>query len=68
MANDPAQVVILARIPKARDLETHVREVDVDGTLVLELRDFIPSLSEYGRGYWFTREGAPALVDALEKV
>jgi hypothetical protein len=26
--------------------------VEIDNVRVLEFRDFIPSLSEYGRGYW----------------
>jgi hypothetical protein len=27
--------------------------VEVEGVRVIELRDYIPSLDEYGRGYWF---------------
>lgn len=44
---------VLARIKKSSDLETHVRLVRVEGAEVLEFRDYIPSLDEYGRGYWF---------------
>jgi len=53
MAKNPAAVRVVQTIPKATDLECHVRIVDVEGVRVIELRDFIPSLEEYGRGYWF---------------
>lgn len=48
---------ILAEFRKAADLDTHVRVVEVDGIKVLEFRDYIPSLGEYGRGYWFPADG-----------
>ncbi len=48
----PATQRILVSTRKAKDLEAHVRTVDVDGVRVVEIRDFIPSLGEYGRGYW----------------
>lgn len=40
-------------VRKAGDLETHVRTIEIDGSRYVELRDYIPSLEEYGRGYWF---------------
>lgn len=46
----------LGVIRKAKDLDIHVRAVEVDGVRVLELRDWIPSLEEYGRGYWVPLE------------
>lgn len=49
---------VLSTIRKTADLETHVRLVEVDGVSVLELRDYIPSLKEYGRGYWIPADGA----------
>lgn len=47
-----ADPVTLAVLPKSADLETHVRLVRIGDRRILELVDFIPSLSEYGRGYW----------------
>lgn len=49
---------LLAEFRKAPDLDTHVRVIEVDGLKVLEFRDYIPSLGEYGRGYWFPADGA----------
>lgn len=57
-------------ILKANDLVTHVRTVNVDGVQVVELRDYIPSLGDYGRGYWIPREpeALSAVIDALVKI
>jgi len=49
-----ADPVTLAVLPKSADLETHIRLVHVGDRRILELVDFVPSLSEYGRGYWIT--------------
>lgn len=54
---------VVAKLPKAPDLEIHVRKVDVDGIQVVEVRDYILSLKEYGRGYWVPAN--PATIDAL---
>lgn len=56
MAKKPAKVAVLQTIPKATDLECHLRIVEVEGVRVVELRDYIPSLKEYGRGYWVPLE------------
>ena len=52
MTKSPASIRVLQTIPKAPDLECHLRVIEVEGIKVLELRDFIPSLGSYGRGYW----------------
>lgn len=44
----------LAVLPKSADLETHVRLVSLADRRILELVDFVPSLGEFGRGYWIT--------------
>ena len=67
----PKQVstsVVLARIPKAQDLEVHVRRLNIDGVEVIELRDYIVSLKEYGRGYWVPANAAAVseLIKALQ--
>lgn len=54
----------LGKFEKAPDLETHIRTVDVDGVRVIELRDYIVSLKEYGRGYWVPLN--PEVLEALE--
>lgn len=52
MSDSPSAETVLATVRKASDLESRVRFVQVDGFKVVEIRDFIPSLGEYGRGYW----------------
>jgi hypothetical protein len=41
---------VLARVHKADDLEVHTCRARVDGVTVLDIRDYIPSTGEYGRG------------------
>ena len=45
---------MLAIVPKAQDVETHVRLVEIDGITSVALSDYIPSLKEYGRSYWMS--------------
>lgn len=52
MTTNPATTRVVATMLKAPDLECHVRIVEVDGVRVVEFRDYIPSLQDYGRGYW----------------
>lgn len=61
---------VFVEIEKAPDLLTHVRTVNVDGVEVVELRDFIPSLGDYGRGYWIPKdvEKIHEIIDALEEI
>lgn len=46
------------KVQKAADLETHLRIVDIDGTKYVEVRDYIISSKEYGRGYWLPLDKA----------
>ena len=64
MAGKPSKETLLTRMVKAQDLETHVRIVKVENVAVVEIRDYIPSLAEYGRGYWISMEDA----DSIRKV
>jgi hypothetical protein len=52
VSKNPAKSRIVGVLPKAPDLECHIRIVEVENVRVVELRDYIPSLEEYGRGYW----------------
>lgn len=52
MGTNPASTRVVGVFTKAADLQTHIRIVEIDNVKVMEFRDFIPSLSEYGRGYW----------------
>lgn len=52
MSANPAKARVIGIVPKAPDLECHIRVVEIENVRVVEFRDFIPSLQEYGRGYW----------------
>lgn len=66
----PTETRVVTAIKKAPDLDCHVRVVEVNGVRVVEARDFIPSLGEYGRGYWLplTRDAVFSLINALTEV
>lgn len=61
--------VVLAKVQKAEDLEVHTCRAVIDGVTVLDIRDFIPSTGEYGRGTslpWNT-ETRKVLIAALKQ-
>ncbi len=60
----PAKIATVAKISKAPDLQTHVRLVAFEGVQIIELVDFIPSLGEFGRGYYIPNDTA-VLTDML---
>ena len=70
MAKKPASARVVQAIDKAADLECHLRVVDVEGVKVVELRDYIPSLKSYGRGYWIPLEEAKifSLINGLTEI
>lgn len=70
MSKDPAKVAVVQKIEKAPDMECHIRIVEVEGVRVVEFRDFIPSLKEYGRGYWFplNAESVFSIINGLTEV
>lgn len=66
MTTSPARTRTIVQIDKAPDLKSHLRYVEVDGVQVIELRDWVPSLGEYRRGYWFPADERQALIKALQ--
>jgi hypothetical protein len=67
MSKNPAKSRVVGVLPKAPDLECHVRVIDVENVRVAELRDYIPSLEEYGRGYWLPMSES-ALYGAINAI
>lgn len=67
---NPASARVVAEITKAPDLRAHVRVVEVEGMRVVEIRDYIPSLGEYGRGYWvpLTEAAVYGILSGLQEV
>ncbi len=41
---------VLAKVTKAPDLEVHTCRARIDGVVVLDIREYVPSLKQYGRG------------------
>lgn len=70
MSTNPASTRVVGVIPKAPDLDCHVRVVDVENVRLVELRDYIPSLDEYGRGYWMplTEASMYGIMNAITEV
>jgi len=70
MPKKPASTRVVQSIKKGPDLECHLRVVDVEGTRVVEFRDYIPSLRSYGRGYWIplTEDEVFSMVNGLTEV
>lgn len=62
MAGKTNQVAAFHKLP---DLDTHVRVIEIEGQRRVELRDYIVSLGEYGRGYWFPEDDLDRVIDAL---
>lgn len=64
----PHETRTLLTLPKSADLQVRVRLLHVDGRPVLELVDYIPSIDQYGRGFWLpvnSPESLHALAQAL---
>jgi hypothetical protein len=70
MSKNPAKSRVIGVLPKAADLECHVRVVEVENVRVLEFRDYIPSLEEYGRGFWLplTEASLFGAVNAITEI
>lgn len=70
MSTKPANARVVGTIQKAVDLECHVRVVTVDNVRLVELRDYIPSLKEYGRGYWMplTEAAVYGIMGAMNEI
>jgi hypothetical protein len=66
----PVEPHLVAVIGKAPDVDIHIRTLHISGAQVVELRDYIPSLSEYGRGYWIPSSGVElrAIINALAQI
>lgn len=55
----------LVKVPKGPDLEIHVREVEVGGVSFVDVREFIVSSEELGRGILVPAEHRKAVGKAV---
>jgi len=57
----------LGRVPQGIDRELHVREVKIENMTFVDIRDYIPSLKEYGKGALIRRNDLPNLLEILNQ-
>jgi len=62
---DPYERKVLETIPRRYDLEIHVCEVTVEDRTYLDIREFIPSMQQYGRGVLIPAEHGLLVGEAL---
>jgi len=56
---EPARTLVT--LPKSADLEVHVRLLSIEDRTIVEFVDYVPSLQQYGRGFWLPIEDPGAL-------
>lgn len=57
---------VIARIEEDRDLEVHVSVLTTEGHDYVEIREYVPSLKQYGRGITVPVRLVQPILDALE--
>ena len=67
MADDLNRTVH-ARTPKTSDIEIHVSTLETEQGLFTEIREYVKSLDQYGRGLTFPIEKAGKVFMGLEDV
>ena len=57
-------------VPKTFDIKTRINLLTIDGVEAVEFRDWVQSLNEPSRGFWFpaTPEVLDAVIAALQSV
>ncbi|WP_020142213.1 hypothetical protein [Terracoccus sp. 273MFTsu3.1] len=46
----PYEATVLAEFPRRHDLTARVSRVEVDGVIYLDIREWVPSINQWGRG------------------
>jgi hypothetical protein len=64
-ANDMITSRLQRKFRKGRDLEMHISFTRIEGLEFVELRDFIPSADEYGKGYLFPSRMLTEVLEVL---
>lgn len=59
---------VYAKITKEDDLEVHVRVYKVRRSILVDIRDFVPSLNTYGRGIMFDVKSVGPVIDGLAEI
>lgn len=59
---------LYGKIVKEDDLEVHVRVLKIRKSILVDIRDYVPSLDTYGRGVMFDVKSLGPIIDALDEI
>lgn len=59
---------VILSIPRKYDIDIHVSKVEIDGLVYADVREFVKSLKQYGRGIVLPKASLYAVIEALEKL
>lgn len=58
---------LASSLTRGPDLELHVRTIEVDGEELLDIREYVPSAENYGRGVTVPASLRKQLIAALKE-
>lgn len=61
----PIKSKVYGRLNKEPDVQLHIKVTKADGLELVDLRDFIVSLKQYGRGILFESRLLPQVIEEL---
>lgn len=64
----PIRSKVYGRINSGHDVQLHVKVTKVDGLELVNLRDYIVSLKQYGRGVMFESYLLPQVIEELQEL
>jgi hypothetical protein len=67
-ATSPIRHKVYSKIPKGPDMELHIKVTRADGQELVNVRDFITSLKQYGRGVLFDAALLPRVIEELQEL
>lgn len=67
MTQQPFDREVLTALPRRHDLDIHVCRVRVDEQVYYDVREYIPSILQYGRGILIPERLVPDVAAALAK-
>lgn len=67
-SGSPIRHKTYSKINKGPDMQLHVRVTKADGLELVNLRDYIVSLKQYGRGVMFESHLLPQVIEELQEL
>lgn len=65
LSKQPTRDKLYAKYRKGPDLELHIKVTWIDGLEFVNLRNYVPSTKEYGKGVLFPSHMLPWIVEEL---